>query len=101
MSLFAELDVDTLRTWIEIVMILGGLMAILWRWERRLSKRLDQADETRTELTQLLADNFGPNHGGLRETVNFIRTDIVELKKANAEAVARMDKHIQFHLEGK
>ena len=101
MPLLSELDPDLVQMWVLILTPVCAVLAAVWRWERRVSKRLDQAEETRQELADLLAKQFGPNSGGLREAVNGIRSDVAELKDEHALAVIRMNEHIRFHLEGK
>ena len=101
MPLLSDVDPQTVRTWIEIMTPLALVMAALWRWERRVSQRLDTADETRQELSELLEKQFGPNSGGLREAVNGVRSDVQDLKEEHAMAIIRMNEHIRFHLEGK
>ena len=101
MPLLSELDPDLVQMWVLILTPVCAVLAAVWRWERRVSKRLDQAEETRQELADLLAKQFGPNSGGLREAVNAVRADVTELKEEHALAIIRMNEHIRFHLEGK
>lgn len=101
MLLLSELDPDVVQMWVLILTPVFAVLGAVWRWERRVSRRLDQAEETRKELTVLLEKQFGPNSGGLREAVNGARADIKELKEEHALAIIRMNEHIRFHLEGK
>jgi hypothetical protein len=96
-----EIDPDVVQAWVLFLTPVFAVLAAVWRWEKRVSRRLDEAEETRQELTVLLEKQFGPNSGGLREALNATRADVAEIKASQEHQVERMDEHIKFHLEGR
>ena len=85
-----DFDPSPWAAWLGIATALSALIGaacgLLWResFQRGLLKqRLDNQDADIAEIKSMLATNFGPNSGGLREAVNGIST--------------RLDDHIRLH----
>lgn len=84
------MDIESVRSWLEVVVILGGFFATIWRYERRLSQRLDRQDALAAQMKADLDKQFGGNGGGLREAVN-------SLQSGQAVITERLDRHLEQH----
>lgn len=85
-----DIDIDSVRSWLEVAAILGGVFATLWRYERRLSQRLDRQDALAEQMKAELDKQFGGNGGGMREAIN-------SLQDGQAEIGKRLDRHLEQH----
>ena len=72
-----------IATWIEILTPIVIVVGALWRYERRLTRRLDAQDAEARTMRDELARQFGGNGNGLRQAVDGINK--------------RFDDHIELH----
>lgn len=87
-----DVDIEAVRSWLEVAAIIVGVFAVAWRWEKRTSSRLDTVELLLTSIKQEQEKQFGGNSGGIREKLNATADRIEDVSD-------RLDRHITQHVE--
>jgi len=64
-----NIDPSTWASWAEIITSAGVVIVAIWRWEKKLSSRLDKQDINIEQITKTLERQFGTNGFVLHEKV--------------------------------
>lgn len=87
-----SIDPSTWASWAEIVTSAGVIIVAIWRWEKKLSSRLDKQDINIEQITKTLERQFGTN--------GFVLHEKVRALAANSDFErARLDSHLNQHIE--
>ena len=87
------MNIDLLASWAQIISVAGIILAAIFRYERRLTRRLDKQDADVELLKHTLERQFGTNGFVLHEKVRALTTSI-DLERN------RLDQHLTMHAEG-
>lgn len=92
-----DIDIETVRSWLEVAAILAGIVGAFWRYDHRqnernaaLNRRLDQQDSLAKAVKDDLDKQFGGNGGGIREAINRIDDRLENVEQ-------RLDRHVEAH----
>jgi hypothetical protein len=88
-----NVDPSVWASWAQIVSVAGVILAAIFRYERRLTRRLDKQDADVDMLKKTLERQFGTNGFVLHEKVRTL-TASIELERN------RLDQHLTTHAEG-
>jgi hypothetical protein len=87
-----SIDPSTWASWAEIITSAGVVIVAIWRWEKKLSSRLDKQDINIEQITKTLERQFGTN--------GFVLHEKVRALAANSDFErARLDTHLNQHIE--
>jgi len=87
-----SIDPSTWASWAEIITSAGVVIVAIWRWEKKLSSRLDKQDINIEQITKTLERQFGTN--------GFVLHEKVRALAANSDFErARLDTHLNHHIE--
>ena len=87
-----NIDPSTWASWIEIITSASVVIIALWRWEKKLSSRLDKQDTNIEHINKTLERQFGTN--------GFVLHEKVRALTANSDFErARLDTHLNQHIE--
>jgi membrane protein implicated in regulation of membrane protease activity len=86
-------SIDVLASWAQIISVTGVVLIAIFRYERRLQRRLDKQDTNIEQLTKTLERQFGTNGFVLHERVRSL-TELTHVERA------RLDQHLAAHAEG-
>lgn len=87
-----SIDPSTWASWAEIITSAGVIIVAIWRWEKKLSSRLDKQDINIEQITKTLERQFGTN--------GFVLHEKVRALAANSDFErARLDTHLNRHIE--
>ena len=79
-------------SWAELITTVGVVFIAIWRWEKKLSSRLDKQDINIEQITKTLERQFGTN--------GFVLHEKVRALAANSDFErARLDTHLNRHIE--
>ena len=87
------MEASDIAVWLEIAAPIVAVLGALWRYERKLTRRLDKQDADSEHMKQMLDKQFGGNSGGIREAINGIDTRLDDLSQ-------RVDRHLEYHVKG-
>ena len=104
------MNLEDVILWLEILTPVFLLLMALYRWDKKLTRRLDAQDATVKNMTDDLNRQFGGNGGGLREAVNTLQAGQTEIrgevKDFRAELLQGQEgirddlkEHVRFHLD--
>ena len=88
-----NIDPSPWASWAEIVSVTGIILAAIFRYERRLTRRLDKQDSSIEQITRTLDRQFGQNGFVLHEKVRGLSADLIAERQ-------RFDQHLNMHAEG-
>ena len=88
-----NIDPSPWASWAQIVSVAGIILAAIFRYERRLTRRLDKQDADVEQLKNTLTRQFGTNGFVLHEKVRALTTSIETDRQ-------RFDQHLTNHAEG-
>ena len=89
-SLLFDVDPTPWAAWVAILTPAFIVLGVLFRYERRLSRRLDAQDAKSDAIATTLEKQFGGNSGGIREAVN-------GLTRGQEAITERLDRHLEDH----
>ena len=84
------MSTSDLAIWVEIITPIGAVLIALWRYERRLIRRLDKQDGDIANVATSLDKQFGTNGFVLKNEIRGLRADV------NRQTV-RLDEHLADH----
>jgi hypothetical protein len=87
------MSIDVLASWAQIISVTGIVLVAIFRYERRLQRRLDKQDNDVAHLRETLDRQFGTNGFRLSESIRRLE---VTLDKETQ----RIDQHLMMHAEG-
>ena len=87
-----NIDPSPWASWAQIISVSGIILVAIFRYERRLQRRLDKQDTNIEQLTRTLERQFGTNGFVLHERVRAL-TAISEAERV------RLDHHLNMHAE--
>lgn len=87
-----NIDPSPWASWAQIISVSGIILATIFRYERRLQRRLDKQDTNIEQLTHTLERQFGTNGFVLHERVRAL-TMMTETERQ------RLDHHLNMHAD--
>ena len=87
-------------SWAEIISVAGIILAAIFRYERRLTRRLDKQDADSAHLRDTLERQFGNNGFRLSESMKGLSQSVKRIEASAEIERARLDNHLNMHAEG-